>query len=140
MYHRLAAICILPLAWSSIAAAQNLPVDIPDSLTSTSSIASAAQSLREAGMDKLLIQDLIGKTLSGTDGNAVGTIEDFAVVPGGRIIAALVSAGDGTVIAVPYAAIKVVNAAGTASLHVSVRASELQGMSELRSLANSLKN
>ena len=140
MHRRLTTICILPLAWSSIAAAQNLPVDIPDSLTSTSSIASAAQSLREAGMDKLLIQDLIGKTLSGTDGNTVGTIEDFAVVPGGRIIAALVSTGDGTVIAVPYAAIKLANAAGTASLHVPVRASELQGMSELKSLANSLKN
>lgn len=73
-------------------------------------------------------------------GDTVGTIEDFAVVPGGRIIAALVSAGDGTVIAVPYAAIKVANAAGTASLDVPVHASELQGMSELKSLANSLKN
>ena len=140
MHRCLTAVCLLPLAWGSIATAQDLPVDIPSSLTSASSIASAAQSLRDTGMDKLLIKDLIGKTLTGTDGNTIGTIENFAVVPGGRIIAAVVSTGDGATIAVPYAAIKVANAAGTANLHVSVPASELQEMNELRSLANSLTN
>ena len=133
-------VCLLTFTWSSTAVAQDLPVDIPDGLTSASSIASAAQSLHKAAMDKLLVKDLIGKTLTGTDGNTVGTIENFAVVPGGRIIAALVSTGDGTLIAVPYAAIKIANAAGTASLNVPVRASKLQGMSELRSLASMIAN
>ncbi|WP_299823268.1 PRC-barrel domain-containing protein [uncultured Jannaschia sp.] len=137
MRHRLFAVCILPFACGSVAA-QGIPVEIPDNLTDAASIASAAKSLSEIGMDKLLIKDLIGKKLTGGDGNTVGTIENFVVVPGGRVIAALISSDDGTTIAVPYAAIKVANAAGTASANVSVPATELQGMSELRSLADSM--
>lgn len=131
---------LIPFAWGSIAGAQELLVDIPDSLTDASSIASAAQTLSEAGMDRLLIKDLIGKELTGSDGNTAGTVEDFVVIPGGRVIAALVSTSDGTQLAVPYAAIKVVNAAGNAGLQTPVTASELRGMSELQSLASSVAN
>lgn len=138
MRHHLTPVWLLVFAWSSIAAAQDMPVDIPDSLTSASSLASAAQTLREAEMKRLLIKDLLGKKLSGADGSTVGTIENFAVIPGGRIIAALVSTDDGTMIAVPYAAIKVANAAGAVDLNIPVPASEIQGMSELRSLASSI--
>lgn len=138
MRHHLNAVCLVAFAWSSIAAAQDMPVDIPDSLTSAASIASAAQTLHKAGMDKLLVKDLIGKTLTGAEGDTIGTIENFAVIPGGRIIAALISLGDGTMIAVPYAAIQVANAAGVAAPNVPISASDIQGMSELRSLASSL--
>lgn len=131
---------LLPFAWCSNAAAQELPAEIPDTLSSASGIASAAQTLSASGTDKLLIKDLIGKTLTGVDGKTVGTIENFAVIPGGRIAAALVSTENGSKIAVPYAAITVANAAGATSLRAEVPATELTGMSELKSLADSMTN
>jgi sporulation protein YlmC with PRC-barrel domain len=138
MRRRISVLTLGAIAWGGLAAAQDLPVDLPDSLTDASSIASAAQALSEAGMDRLLIKDLIGKELTGSDGNTIGTVEDFAVIPGGRIIAALVSTSDGTRLAVPYAAIRVANAATSASLQVPISASELLDMGELQSLASSL--
>lgn len=134
----LKVLALVPLAWAGFAAAQDLPVDLPDSLTDAAGIASAAQTLGEAAMDRLLIKDLIGTELTGSDGNSVGTIEDFVVIPGGRIVAALIETGDGTRLAVPFAAVKVVNAASQVGLEVPVGASELQGMGELRALASSL--
>ncbi len=140
MRHRFKVIYFLPLAWSSAVAAQDLPDEIPDSLSNASSIASAAQSLGEAGAEKLLIKDLIGKTLTGADGNTVGRVENFVVIPGGRIVAALVSTGEGSTIAVPYAAIKMADAAEAANLTAQIPASELSGMSELKSLAEAFTN
>jgi PRC-barrel domain len=114
---------------------QDLP-DIPDSLTDASAIASAADTLAGAAQDKVLVADLIGQSLTGADGQTVGTVEDLAAIPGGRLVAAIVSTGDGTRIAVPYAALQMSSAAQ--GLTATVPASELTGMSELRSLAQSL--
>lgn len=113
---------------------------LPDNLTNASAIASAANSLAGAAQDKLLIRDLLGKQITGSDGNRLGTVENFAVIPGGRIVAAIVSTGGGTTIAVPYTALKVTRAAQQAQLQTTVPASELTGMSELKSLANNLTN
>ena len=130
------AACLAAAIAAPAAAQDNL---LPDNLTSASAIASAAQSLAQAGQDKLLVRDLLGQPLTGSDGATVGTIENFAVIPGGRIIAVIVSTGDGTRIAVPYTAVKVASAA-KAGLQASVPASELTGMPELQSLANALTN
>jgi sporulation protein YlmC with PRC-barrel domain len=138
MRSHLAVASLAPLAWAPLAAAQEMPVELPDSLTDASGIASAARTLAEAGADRLLLADLIGQEIIGSDGSTVGTVEDFVATPGGRVVAALVSMPDGTRLAVPYAAIKVVGAAETAGLEVPVTASELQEMGELRSLAESL--
>ena len=124
------ALALLPVP----VVAQDLPS--PGDLTSASSIASAAQTLAGQAGDRVLVRDLLGKELKGADGNTVGTVEDLAVIPGGRVIAAIVSTGEGSRIAVPFAAVKL---AGSASeLQVSVPASELTGLTELQSLAQSL--
>lgn len=65
-------------------------------------------------------------------------MENFVVVPGGRLIAALVETEDGTRIAVPFTAVKLADAAEDAHMQVSLGASELQDMDELKSLAESL--
>jgi ribosomal 30S subunit maturation factor RimM len=111
---------------------------LPADLTSASAIASAATSLAEMVQDKLLIRDLLGKEITGSNGDRLGTVENLAVIPGGRIVAAIVSTDGGTRIAVPYTAIKVTRAAEQAQLQAKVPASELTGMSELSSLADSL--
>lgn len=116
------------------ASAQDLPTF--DDLTSASAIASAAESLESKLGDRLLVRDLLGKELKGADGESVGTIEDLAVVPGGRVIAAIVSTGDGSRIAVPFAAVKLADSASR--VEVPVAASELTGMSALGSLATAL--
>jgi hypothetical protein len=79
--------------------------------TSVSAIASAATSLAGAAKDRLLIKDLLGKDLTGADGQAVGTVQDFALAPGGRLVAALVRLQNGSRIAVPFSAIKLAKAA-----------------------------
>jgi PRC-barrel domain len=114
---------------------QSLP-DVPDSLTDSSAIASAAQTIAEAAKDKVLVGDLIGQSLTGVEGDTIGTVENLVAVPGGRLVAALVRTSDGTRIAVPYAALKV--SAAAQGLSATVPASELTGMGELQSLAQSL--
>ena len=117
------------------ACAQNTGM-LPESLTSASSIASAAKTLQQAAQDKLLVRDLLGTQITGANGDTLGTVENFAVIPGGRIVAAIVSTGSGTMIAVPFTALKVANTGQ--QLQTTVPASELTGMSELQSLADSL--
>lgn len=117
------------------ASAQDLPSSLDD-LTDASSIASAAQTLVEQAEDRILVRDMLGKEIKGSDGETIGTVENLAVVPGGRIVAAIVDTGQDSRIALPFAAVKL---AGSASaLEVPVPASELTGMSALRSLADSL--
>lgn len=126
------ALALLPVP----SAAQDLPS--PGDLTSASGIASAARNLAGEAEDRLLVRDLLGKELKGADGNTLGTVEDLAVIPGGRVVAAIVSTGNGKRIAVPFAAVKL---AGTgSSLEVPVAASDLAGRAELRSLAESLSD
>ena len=132
---RLPVVPMLVLVAAPVAA-QDLP-DLPHQLSDASSIASAAQTLSGQVGDKLLIRDLLGKELTGSGGEVVGTVENLVAIPGGRLIAALVSTESGQ-IAVPFAAIKVVGAAESSGLEVPVPASELTGMAELRSLAESL--
>ena len=113
-------------------------LDLPDEIAGSEGIADAAQAIADAGVDKLLIADLVGSTLEGLGGEALGTVENLVAVPGGRLVAALVSLEDDTRIAVPYAALKVSAAAGTVSVTVPMSADELRGMTELRDLAASL--
>lgn len=109
-----------------------------------SDVASAAKnvldSLPSAAQDKLLVRDLLGAKVTGPDGSELGTVENFAVIPGGRIIAAIVSAkgsGKGRV-PVPFSVIKVSQSAGKLDLTVPVSLSELQGIKEVKSLAKKL--
>ena len=140
MRHAFLCTCALwLLAGPAVAADDTLP-GVSGSLTNASDLASAAQDLAGMAQDRLLIKDLLGRKLTGNDGETVGTIENFVVIPGGRLVAAVVETGDGTRIAVPFAAVKLASAAQGAGVQATLPASELKGMSELKSLADSLTN
>ncbi len=93
-----------------------LPVraqDLPDVATATKDALSALES---AGRERLLVGSLIGSDVSGPDGEVVGTVDDLVVIPGGRIVAALIQPRDGgDVVPVPYQLVKLSHGAETVS-------------------------
>jgi hypothetical protein len=107
-------------------------------ITDPAALASAAKNLAGQAADRFLVRDLLGQKLTGVDGNTVGTVRNLVVVPGGRIVAVLVETGDGTRLAVPFTAVKLAGSGSAAPLSATVSASELKGMQELKSLAQSL--
>ena len=126
----------LALTIPSAAAAQGL--DLPEEIAGSQAMAEAAATVAELGADKILIADLIGLEVRGPEGGPVGTVEDLAAIPGGRLVAALMTLEDGTPIAVPYAALKVTGARDALEATLPVAAAELSDMPELRDLAASL--
>ena len=97
-----------------------------------------ASKLGEEAKDRALIADLLDKPLKGSDGDTIGKVRDFVVVPGGRLIAVLVETPDEGRIAVPFTAVKLVGAAQSRGLEVPMTASAISGIAELQSLADSL--
>ena len=128
---------ILALTLPFAASAQDA-LELPDEIAGSEAMASAARSILDAGMDKILIADLVGTTIEGPEGEALGTVENLVAVPGGRLVAALMTLEDGTRIAVPYQALKVQGAAETLKAMLPVRADEPSGMDELKDLAAAL--
>ncbi len=118
----------LALLLAGPAAAQDDPFVKMGDLTSAVGIAEAAKKIRDTATAGMLVADLLGKELTGHDGETLGTVENFVVVPGGRLIAAVVETGDGARIAVPFAAIKL---AGLRGQRLPVTVEELRGMTEL---------
>ncbi|WP_349371140.1 PRC-barrel domain-containing protein [Salinarimonas sp.] len=92
------------------AAATPTPMPRPDGM------AEAATALRDAAENALLVRDLLGKEVADPSGGSVGTIANLAVIPGGRIVAAILETPDGTRVPVPFAAVKVAAKASTVSL------------------------
>lgn len=119
-------------------AAQDVSLDLPEEITSTSGLSSAAETLAGQAEERLLIRDLLGKELMGADGETLGTVENFVVVPGGRLVAAVVETSDGARLAVPFAAVKLAAAAEGSPMQLSLPAAEVRGIEALRSLADSL--
>ena len=111
---------------------------LPQEITSTSALESAARAITEASGEKLLIRDLLDKPIVGSGGSEIGTVTNFAVVPGTGMVAAIVETPDGGRLAIPLKAVKVGSAAGSAPLEVPFAASEVRGMSALSSLADTL--
>ena len=128
---------ILALTLPAVAAAQGAP-ELPDEIAGSEAMASAAQAILDAGVDAILVGDLIGAAIGGPGGEALGTVENLIAAPGGRLVAALTTLEDGTRIAVPYQALKVSGAAGAAKATLPMDADELRGMDELKDLAQSL--
>ena len=128
---------ILALTLPFAASAQDA-LELPGEIADSEAMASAARSILDAGIDKILIADLVGATIEGPEGEALGTVENLVAVPGGRLVAALMTLEDGTRIAVPYQALKVQGAAETLEAALPVGADELSGMDELTDLAAAL--
>lgn len=131
--HALAAPLVLALA--APAAAQDDPFVKMGDLTSATGIGQAAEKIRNTAKDGMLVADLLGKELTGHDGHVLGTVKDFVVVPGGRLIAAVVETDDGQRIAVPFAAIKL---EGLRGQRLPVTAEELKSMTELSELGKAI--
>ena len=119
------------------ASAQDPLADLPDP-TSPDALREVASRLGEEAKDRALIADLLDKTLKGSDGDTIGKVRDFVLVPGGRLIAAIVETTDGPRIALPFTAVKLVGSAQSRGLEVPLTASEVSEMEELESLADSL--
>jgi sporulation protein YlmC with PRC-barrel domain len=132
-----------PLAMTLIAlplplAAQS---DLIEALTDPAAIGDAAQGaadrLASEAEDKVLVSEMIGREVTGPGGERVGAVDDLVVVPGGQIVAVLVSPAEGAPVALPYRALKVSAAASAAeqmglSLPVSLEdARAMQGMQAL---------
>lgn len=130
--HALALLLVLP----DPGRAQDL--DLPDEIAGSEAMAEAAATIAEAGADKVLVGDMIGLEVKGPEGEALGTIEDLAAIPSGRLVAALMTLEDGTRIAVPYAALKVTGARDALEAALPVAAEELRDIGALTDLAEAL--
>ena len=133
-----AACLAFALCLTSPALAQEGVAELPDEIAGSEAMASAAQAIVDAGAESVLLAGLIGSTVAGPGGEALGTVENLAAVPGGRLVAALMTLEDGTRIAVPYQALKVTGAAETLEATLPLGADELRGMDELTDLASQL--
>jgi hypothetical protein len=120
---------ILPLA----APAQ----DLPDPQALTSGAAEAAERLRGLAEDHLLIADMLGAAVIGADGDPVGTVEDFVVLPGGNLVAAIVAREAGGRIALPWDAVQAGVAAGS-EIALPMTEAEIDGAEAIRGLNEAL--
>jgi sporulation protein YlmC with PRC-barrel domain len=117
---------------------------LPAAAQGTGDIASAAGSavdaLASSAKDKLLVKDMLGAEVKGPDGKTIGTVENLVVLPGGRIVAAIVAtdAKDTGRIPVPFSAVKIARAGGKLGFELPVGLSELKGMKEVQALAGAV--
>ena len=122
-----------PLLALSILTAAPALAQMPDM-----SASDAVSALTEAGRDKLLIADLIGAKVTDPSGEA-GTLTNLVAVPGGRIVAALVTpAGGGDPIAIPYQLVKIDAAADTLGLSLPEPLADLAGRSGMEELGQAV--
>ena len=120
------------LAFSILAAAPAL-AQMPDM-----SASDAVSALTEAGRDKLLIADLIGAKITDPSGEA-GTLTNLVAVPGGRIVAALVTpAGGGDPVVIPYQLVKIDAAADALGLSLPEPLADLAGRSGMAELGQAV--
>lgn len=98
----------------------------------------AAEMLRDAAENAILVRDLFGAEIAGPDGTTVGTVENLAVVPGGRIVAAIVERSDGTRVPVPYAAVTLERKAGAVAGTLDRPLSELTSDADFGGLEEAL--
>lgn len=135
MHRNVIAIATAALT-AGAAGAQDLP--LPGEVTSLDDLSAAAETLAGMAADKLLVRDLLGQPLVGAEGAEIGTVENFVVLPGGNLVAALVETSDGGRIAVPFSAVKLGAAVQGAPMELPFAASEVAGLEALSSLADTL--
>jgi hypothetical protein len=128
---------LVPLTLALLAAPAAGAQSLPDMDAALGAVTEAAGALREAGEDRLLIADALGREVFGADGEAVGTVEDFAVLPGGNLVAAIVARPDGGRIALPWKAVQAGLAAGR-TVELPMTGAEIDGAEALRELSDAL--
>ncbi|CUH33554.1 PRC-barrel domain protein [Jannaschia seosinensis] len=116
------------------ASAQSLP-DRQDVLSSATDVASE---IADAAEDRLLIADILGREMIGADGNSIGTVENFVVLPGGNLVAAVIARKDGSRIALPWKAVQAGLAVEGSDITLPMSGEEIDGSEPLRKLTDSL--
>lgn len=99
---------------------------------------SAAETLKSAAADKLLVADMLGAEVTGPGGEAIGTVENLAVVPGGKLVAAILTLENGERLPVPYQMVKVSRAQGKLDIELPVTLEDLRGDEAVNALAAAL--
>ena len=97
----------------------------------------AAEALKEAAADKLLVADMIGAEVTDPSGATVGTVENLVAVPGGKLVAAILKVEGGR-LPVPYEMVKVSRAQEKLGVTVPVSLEDLRGDEAVRALAEAL--
>lgn len=133
-----ALVLAFALALPPVATPAQDALDLPDEIGGSEALASAAQTVIDAAEEKILIADLIGLEVTGPGGETLGTVENLAAVPGGRLVAALIALEDGPRIAVPYQALKISRGAEALEAALPVGADDLHDLPELEELASEL--
>ena len=110
---------------------------VPDLDAAASQAADLAAQLGETAADRVLVADLLGREVIGPDGEALGTLDDLVVLPGGNLVAAVIARPDGTPVALPWDAAKAGVAAGR-PVEVPYTGAELDGAQALRELTGAL--
>lgn len=100
----------------------------------------AVKALQSAAKDSLLVKDILGAEVTDPRGGTVGHIENLVVIPGGRVVAAIVAIKDKGMgrIPVPFAAVKLQRKAGKLGVALPATLSEMKGMKEVQALTQAL--
>lgn len=108
--------CAFALAYASAGPVLAQDKTSPDDFAQTAG--DAVATLRDAATEKVLIRDLLGQDVTGPSGRSLGTVENFAMIPGGRLVAIVLQLTDGDRVALPYQVLTVSTAAETLELSV----------------------
>ncbi|WP_181707653.1 PRC-barrel domain-containing protein [Chthonobacter rhizosphaerae] len=101
---------------------------------------SAAATLSKSAKDSLLVRDLLGAEVTAPGGDVSGTVQDLVVVPGGRIVAAIVEpkAKGADPVPVPFAAVKVKKSASRLQVELPEPLSSLKSDKSVAALAKAI--
>lgn len=98
----------------------------------------AADTLKQAAADKLLVADMLGAEVTSPGGERLGTVENLVVVPGGKLVAAILALEGGEKLPVPYRMVKVSRAQEKLGVSLPVTLDDLRGDEAVEALAKAL--
>lgn len=118
------------LAVAATAAHAQAPSEVASAVTE------AASQLKSRGKDKIMISKVLGSQVKGPSGQTYGTVDDLVIIPGGRVVAALIKPSDGgDIVPIPYTALKLGSASAKGNVVISQSLDEIrdsQATEELR--------
>jgi len=127
------------LALLAVACGPAVAQDVPDAGEALpADVGEAAELLRGAAEDALLLRDLLGTEIGDPGGDTVGTVANFVVIPGGRIVAAVIETSDGDRLPVPFAAVKLQARSGEAQAVLDRPLSELREDADFEALRDAV--
>ena len=127
----------LPALTLCLAAAPLLAQDMPDPAAMLDGAADLAADLGGRAADSVLLADSLGAEVIGPDGEPLGTVADFVVLPGGNLVAAVIERPDGGRLALPWEAVQAGIMAGR-RIELPMTGAEIEGAAALGDLTAAL--